>query len=248
MAKARPGNYATELEFVVSYDTVLVDLSKLTANYTAKDGDILTGKAPQNIGVSIPAGATVTLSDADITSIDNDEDASHPYAGITCSGNVTLILSGDNKVKGGYEDYPGIFAATNATLTIKGNGKLTAESNGRGAGIGGGFQINCGNIVIEGGEITATGGGAAAGIGSSYMASCGNITINGGTITAMGGKNAAGIGSGYNASCGDITIANTVTSVTATKGENAPNSIGAGGKDSTCGTVTIAPGANVTQN
>ena len=39
-------------------------------------------------------------------------------------------------------------------------------------------------------------------------------------------------------SCGTITITNGVTRVTATKGENAPNSIGAG-KDGTCGTVTI---------
>jgi hypothetical protein len=38
-----------------------------------------------------------------------------------------------------------------------------------------------------------------------------------------------------------------VTQVTATKGEDAPNSIGAG-DGGTCGTVTIEPGANVTQN
>ncbi|MDY6437477.1 MAG: hypothetical protein SPK72_07900, partial [Bacteroidales bacterium] len=38
--------------------------------------------------------------------------------------------------------------------------------------------------------------------------------------------------------CASITIANTVTSVTATKGEFATNSIGAG-NNGTCGTVTI---------
>lgn len=42
-------------------------------------------------------------------------------------------------------------------------------------------------------------------------------------------------------------IADTVTQVTATKGGNAPNSIGES-KFGTCGDVTIAPGANVTQN
>ena len=58
---------------------------------------------------------------------------------------------------------------------------------------------------------------------------------------------AAGIGSGfYGASCGDITITSGVTSVTATKGMDAPNSIGAGASSS-CGTVTIEDGANVTQ-
>ncbi|MCR5252232.1 MAG: hypothetical protein K6C98_00780 [Treponema sp.] len=38
--------------------------------------------------------------------------------------------------------------------------------------------------------------------------------------------------------CGTITITSDVTSVTATKGSNAPYSIGAG-YQSTCGTVTI---------
>ncbi|MBQ9540975.1 MAG: hypothetical protein IJU88_01340, partial [Ruminococcus sp.] len=59
-----------------------------------------------------------------------------------------------------------------------------------------------------------------------------------GTITATGGKYAAGIGGGDLGSCGNITIANTVTKVTATKGENAPNSIGAG-NSGTCGDVII---------
>jgi hypothetical protein len=39
-----------------------------------------------------------------------------------------------------------------------------------------------------------------------------------------------------------------VTSVTATKGSNAPNSIGAGRGESTCGTVTIEDPSKVTQN
>ena len=86
----------------------------------------------------------------------------------------------------------------------------------------------------------ATGGDNAAGIGSGYDgASCGDIEISGGTVTATGGDNAAGIGSGFNGtSCGAIMIADGVTSVTATKGTNATNSIGAG-NSGTCGTVTI---------
>ena len=47
--------------------------------------------------------------------------------------------------------------------------------------------------------------------------------------------------------CGDITITSKVTKVTATKGEDAQESIGAG-FDGTCGTVTIEKGANVIQN
>ena len=121
-------------------------------------------------------------------------------------------------MKGFYEDYPGILAAVGKTLTIKGTGSLTASSNGYGAGIGGGNYISCGNIEIQGG-----------------------------TIMATGGDEAAGIGSGKDGSCGAITITDGVTSVTATKGEDASNSIGAG-VDGSCGTVTIAAGANVTQN
>ena len=120
-----------------------------------------------------------------------------------------------------------------------GDGSLDASSNGWGAGIGGGWEISCGNIVISEGTITATGGNLAAGIGSGADGSdCGNITITGGTVEATGGNYAAGIGSGDEGSCGDITITKGVTSVTATKGANAPDSIGAG-DDATCGTVTI---------
>ena len=67
-------------------------------------------------------------------------------------------------------------------------------------------------------------------------------------VTATGGDNAAGIGGGrgnnssYFSSCGDITITTGVTKVTATMGDGATNSIGAG-YYGTCGTVTI--GGNV---
>ena len=231
----RPGNYDTILTFLVS---PIVDLSKLTADYTVKDGYTLTGILPSDgWKITIADGATVTLWSADITSIPNDE--SHKYAGITCAGNVTLILFGDNKVKGGYEDYPGIFAAENSTLTIKGTGSLTASSNKYGAGIGGGNEISCGNIEIQGGNITATCAYYSAGIGSGYnQASCGNITITGRTVEATGGYGGAGIGSATGAVCGAITIASSVTSVTATKGSESPNSIGAG-HVAQCGTVTI---------
>lgn len=223
-----------------------VNISSLT-EYTAQNGDLLTGTAGSDAHITVAAGATITLKKAIITSINDDDE--YEWAGITCAGDATIILEGDNEVKGGDEDYPGIYVPQNATLTIKGSGSLTASSNGYGAGIGGGYKISCGNIVIEGGNITATGGDSAAGIGSGQSATCGNITISGGSITATGGSMAAGIGSGYDASCGDITITDGITSVTATKGEYAPNSIGAG-DNGKCGTVTIAEGAKakVTQN
>ncbi|MBQ4431619.1 MAG: hypothetical protein II877_08955 [Synergistaceae bacterium] len=232
--------YTAEVQSAVT----VTDISTLT-EYTAQDGETITGTAGSEAHITVAAGATITLKNATINSIDT----SNSWAGITCAGDATIILEGTNELKGGYEDYPGIYVPQNATLTIKGSGSLTASSNGFGAGIGGGYDIACGNIVIEGGNITATGGKNAAGIGSGQSATCGNITISGGSITATGGNDAAGIGGGYASSCGNITITDGVTSVTATKGGSAPNSIGAGaGNKSTCGTVTIDDGANVTQN
>ena len=251
-----------------------VDLSKKNADYTAQNGETLTGTLGNNVKISIADGATVILNNVNING--SGTWTSGNYAGITCEGDATIILSGTNTVKGFYEDYPGIFAAVGKTLTIKGPGTLNVSSNGTGAagigggedvacgnivisggtitathGIGGGEDSACGNIVISGGTITATGGENAAGIGSgqSYEknASCGNITISGGTITAKGGDGAAGIGSGQGytnhgpyipSTCGAITITSGVTQVTATKGTDAPNSIGSG-NNSTCGTITF---------
>lgn len=227
-----------------------VDLSTKDANYTAQNGETLTGTLASEVQISIADGATVILHNVNING--SGTWASGDYAGITCEGDATIILSGTNTVKGFYEDYPGIQVPVDKTLTIKGPGTLNVSSNGIGAaGIGGGEDGACGNIVISGGNITATGGEGAAGIGSGQSydrnASCGNITISGGTIKATGGEDAAGIGSGSGnttsgtnkpSTCGTITITSGVTQVTATKGSGATNSIGSG-KKSTCGTVTI---------
>ena len=252
----------------------IVDLSTLTDDYVAQDGDVLTGTLSGNKKITIAPGATVTLKNATITSLANAYNVD--FAGITPLGDATILLVGTNTVKGGYEDYPGIFVPVDKTLTINGTGSLNASSNGNGCGIGGGFYVGCGNIIINGGTVTATGGRNSAGIGSGFSASCGNITITGGTVTAIGGEDAPGIGSGYDATCGNITInggtvtaiggkdapgigggveaicgnitiTDTVTMVTATKGGDESDSIGAA-KFCTCGDVTIAPGANVTQN
>ena len=236
-----------------------VDLSTKNTNYTAQNGETLTGTLGANVKISIADGATVILKNVNITNLGDNCD----WAGINCPGDATLVLEGTNVVcagrnDGGLNNYPGIWIASNKTLTIQGAGTLTAYSNVTnpfGAGIGGGWEIDCGNIEIQGGTITATGGTGCAGIGAgnggdnvgdSGGASCGTITISGGTVTATGGEDAAGIGSGSMSSCGNITITSGVTHVTATKGEGA-NSIGAG-VNGTCGTVTIEGGAKVTQN
>ena len=206
----------------------------------------------------------MTLSDANI------QPANSPSAGIKCLGNATIILVGTNTVKAGKVGYAGIqCGGSGTTLTIRGTGSLTATGMGgvnvnfAGAGIGNGSDAHsCGDIRIEGGAITAIGGVGAAGIGCGYSSaasfSCGSIYISGGSITAQGGNNAAAIGCGFSdftqqslyvtqngsSTCGNITITRSVTNITATKGSNAPYSIGKGRKKKDdciqeCGTITI---------
>ena len=86
-------------------------------------------------------------------------------------------------------------------MTIQGDGTLNAISNGYSAGIGGGYNLSCGNISIKGGNIIATAGDASAGVGSGSDASCGDITIIGGNVTATGGDFGAGIGAGFSEKC-----------------------------------------------
>ncbi|MBQ6336427.1 MAG: hypothetical protein IJI50_04260 [Ruminococcus sp.] len=213
-----------------------VNLNTLAGDAVVKDGTTIFGKLSGNHKISIADGATVRIRNADITSLANSTDVQ--YAGITLLGDATIILEGTNTVRGGYNQYPGIFVPEGKTLTIDGTGSLNASSNGYACGIGGGYEKASGNIIINGGNITATGGRSAAGIGGAYHAICGDITINGGNITAYGGSFAAGIGGGYGRSCGNITINDTVTQVTAIRGEGASRSIGAGLSGSG-GTVTI---------
>ncbi len=191
-----------------------IDLSLLTANYTAQDGDVLTGETTK-CTVSIPDGATVVLSNVTIS-------RTWEYApSIICLGDATIILADGtlNTLVGTLK-----VGGAGTALVIEGNtGELVATGNGSSAGIGAVSGTDCGNIVINGGIITANGtassGYGGAGIGAGRSAGCGNITINGGIITATAGGTAAGIGgTGYYGSCGDIAIAATIAHVEATKG------------------------------
>ena len=229
-----------------------VDLSTLTADYEAQDGDVLTGTLAGNYKISIADGATVTLDGVTINGYNSSD---YKWAGITCEGDATIILKDEttNTVKGFYSGYPGIQAGPTGTmLVIKGGsvgtGSLTASANGWAAGIGGGYQMTCGNIEIQGGVITATGGTSTAGIGgggndgSVSGGNCGDITISGGTVNATGGFKAAGIGGGVNATCSNITISGGSITV---KGGVGGAAIGSGcAQDiaASCGDITISGG------
>lgn len=199
------------------------NLSTLSADYVAQNGDILTGKLLVSHKISIAAGATVILKDVSIN-YDINPALSGSFAGINCSGNATLIISGTNYVKGFSSGYPGIFVPTDNTLTITGNGTLYVNGHENAAGIGSGRDDidaykACGNIVIQGGTIGATGGSGAASIGSGASinftqyetgtpSSCGNITVKNSVthIHVFNSSGAGSIGKGQYSNCGTVTI------------------------------------------
>jgi hypothetical protein len=170
--------------------------------YTAKDGDVLTGSTDGT--VTIEHGASITLSDVTIN------------GGIVCEGTATIILVGTNSVTGQFNNAGIQVGDKGTTLTIKGNGSLTANGGYGGAGIGTGSvydeTVTFCDITIEGGSITANGGDGGAGIGTgeviSGSATLGDITIKGGIITANGGIYGAGIGTGCVDLGGSVTLDN----------------------------------------
>lgn len=217
-------------------------LDKMTTDYTATNGEILTGKLGSDVKISIADGATVTLRGVTIDGKDFDEFFCD-WAGITCLGDATIILAegSTNSVKGFRHDNPGIFVPKDKTLTIRGTGSLNVSAHDGGAGIGSGNYKDGGNIVIKGGNITANGGDDCPGIGGgNNYGSCGTITITGGTVNATGGDGGAGIGSGTNGTCGKITI--TGGTVNATGGRFAAG-IGSGySYQSRCNDIIITTG------
>ncbi len=241
------------------------------------NGDVLTGEldgSTRPYKVVVASGATVTLNNAAVNGVVNNDD--YTWAGISCLGNCNILLAeGSKNYVHGFNKAPGIFVPQKATLTIDGDGELEAVGDWSGAGIGGGMigdLRESGSIVINGGTITAT-SEYAAGIGcgpaGSSEASCEDIVINGGNITAKSLLYGAGIGGGYGSSCGNITItggtietfcgyvgagigtgaSGKVGNILITGGTVTATgdnyAVGIGSPSGTCGNITI--GENVTQ-
>ena len=215
--------------------------------------------------------ATIILADGSTNTIIATSNAGIEVGAAGLTINAETAGTGILNVTGGFNgagigtSYVTNSSKTCGDITING-GTITATGDAGAAGIGTGYSFGysaltnqtCGNITINGGTITATGDDGAAGIGTGYSfgysaptnQTCGNIKINGGIVTATGGISAAGIGTGFSYStgavtsneCGAITIGTGVTKVTATKGEDSPNSIGKGYSYygiQNCGTITI---------
>ena len=217
-----------------------VDLSALSADYEAQDGETLMGPLKERYKISIAQGATVTLSTVFID------------GGITCLGDATIILADDriNTVNGMDEGQPGIQAGgMGTTLIIRGEekstGKLSATGGDGAAGIGSRAGGSCGDIMIVGGVIEATGGLYAAGIGTGGRGRCGKITIRKpATGTANGGEDSpSAIGAGDEGECGEIsvednTIIGIVDHIDDPNGGDSPN-VNPNGGDSPAGDEPI---------
>ncbi|MCR5828510.1 MAG: hypothetical protein K6G53_08870 [Bacteroidales bacterium] len=222
----------------------VVDLASVTSEYTAQDGEVLTGILGSIVQINVAAGASIVLKDATINGVGHD--TYYAWSGLNCLGDATITLVGTNTVRGFNNKFPGINVPFGNDLIIRGTGALHASTSGWGAGIGGGQNISCGNIRIEGGDIIAVGGEHSAGIGGGWTGSagkCGNIVITGGTIHATGYDGAAGIGAGSNSNCGDITISG--GDVTAIGGIYAAGIGSSAGNSSTvgaCGNISITGG------
>ena len=76
-----------------------IDLSTISTDFTAKDGDILTGTLGANLKISIVDDATMTLLNANINGTNY---YLYTWAGLTCLGSATIILADGttNNVKG----------------------------------------------------------------------------------------------------------------------------------------------------
>ncbi|MDD3414613.1 MAG: MBG domain-containing protein [Lachnospiraceae bacterium] len=230
--------------------------------FTVKDKKQFTlkgnGTKIQNVAFVFESNSNnITIENLNIESADNHADSadSEGYSPLhfTGTGN-TLTIKGQNTISSGqvssdikYGAAVGVPAG--AELTIKSatgdtDASLLAESNGTGAGIGGGNEVAAGTIFIESGTISAN--GAITGIGGGSTADGGIVTIKGGKVTAKG-NSGAGIGGAFNTASnggqgGTVTI--TGGNVTAEGGGGA--GIGGGGcmknTAGSGGTVTITGG------
>ncbi|MCD8214369.1 MAG: hypothetical protein LUC97_01790, partial [Clostridiales bacterium] len=216
--------------------------------YTYSDGLTILKSGEYNI--SMASGAEST---SDRIVVDTDGDVELTISGINIinednspfsaeSGNLTLILEGDNYLTASSstnEADDGInYAALSKpgdtySLTItsidgdgSSKGSLTASGSMYGAGIGGGSKTSSGNITISGGTVNTSGGMFSAGIGGGLYGNGTDITISGGTVTASSPNYGAGIGGGYTGEGSNIEI----TGGTVDASGNTAAGIGGGAK------------------
>lgn len=194
--------------------------SEGNVRHTFSGAYVLTQKTPGtatgNTVTVRPSGTTrqfdITLQDVYIAGTDRAAFSAEDLA------EIQLTLAGNSTLTGG-ANHAGLEMVSGTgydqtTVTIKGEGSLSAAGGTGGAGIGGGPGNDFGVIEITGGTVIAQGGAGAAGIGGGSCfanggdgTGCANATgnavsITGGNVTATAGstsgnlRGAAGIGTG----------------------------------------------------
>ena len=206
-----------------SREDLVVIGGRLGSDYTYEN-HVLTIISPEELTVSgitttdrivVDAStgtANVTLDDVCIDLHGGDQ------AALYAEGNLNLVLADDNALTSG-SNHAGLELHDRASLSVAGEGSLTATGGSSGAGIGSAGASPSGNITINGGTVAAFGGLSSAGIGGGYYeASTGIISIAGGDVTATGGNGgshsldggAPGIGSGARSTVSGISISDGV--------------------------------------
>ena len=169
----------------VTFDDLKIDVSGKTEVDDSGDSPVDAGKAAVTVQGDHDAaieldGANELKSGSHNAGLEKNDERSED--GKTISGKLTIKDDNDTK------------------------GSLTAEGGKDGAGIGGGYESDAGNIEITGGTVEAVGGEGAAGIGGGVYGPGRDIEISGGKVSATGGSysgdprpGAAGIGDGAGA-------------------------------------------------
>ena len=242
-------------------DPAYYERNEIPQGILIKDGANLTIKSADGYGkdnysqtrIEIEKDASVTLT-LDGTYIDTT--GSPILIPENSTGNVNIILKGENGLKAG--DYCAAIqkdgdAENIGTLTISGDGSLMAAGGYNAAGVGSSDGKPVKNIVISSGIITATGGNNGAGIGGGYYGEGNDITISGGTVTATSiaagdyEVTGAGIGGGAHGTGSNITITGGTVIATATaEAESISTGAGIGGGYSKEGNHITISGGTVT--
>ena len=146
------------------------DLSTLNRDITIRHDMAIFGSTDAEYDITINDGVAVKLCDASITRFKK--------AGLTCNGDVTLVLAGNNAIEVTKNDtsssdqtMPAIRVPFGSSVTIDGNGSLVAKNASRSSAPAIGEKpyepSGGGSIYIIGGSVTAYGGSASAAIGAS---------------------------------------------------------------------------------
>ena len=205
--------------FLVSGGEYGTDYTYGNGVLTINSGDLTVameeGAAACSDRIAVAGGYIGTLT-LDNVNIDQSKAGGCAFS-LGSGANVTLNLTGVNTLKSGGQN-AGVYVPAGATLTIAGDGDLTAQGSGGtsygGAGIGGSgnnSNVSFGSLIFAGTGTVTGNGGRGAGIGSGGWQSgnatvTGSILIRSGTVTGNGGTWGAGIGTAADGGTNQVTV------------------------------------------